>query len=190
MDMEERKKELRKIARRERKQLPEEDYARLGEAAQNFLLASTFWQESKSPAVYAARGDEAPTMLLIQSAWNSGKTLLLPKIIDIARGEMIFLPCQGEADLRPGPMSIMEPSGDSSSGGVTPDLIIAPGLAFDHSGWRLGYGGGFYDRFIASHPEIPVIGLCFSFQIRSQVPHANSDMPLLGICSDQGLLWV
>jgi 5-formyltetrahydrofolate cyclo-ligase len=56
------------------------------------------------------------------------------------------------------------------------DLLITPGLAFDHGGFRLGYGGGFYDRFVhRTRAEALRVGIAFSIQIVDEVPHGPSD---------------
>lgn len=188
MSVTERKAQMRKRLRKERREQPEEEYRAHGDAAQELLLKSSAWQKATRPAVYAARGHEAPTDLLMRSAWQLGKTLLLPKITDSAHGVMRFLPCRSPEELRPGPMGIMEPDAPDDADYV-PDLIIVPGLAFDMRGWRLGYGGGYYDRFIGAHGQIPLIGLCFGFQIVREVPHDIWDRPLYGLCSEKGLIW-
>ncbi|MEZ4990455.1 MAG: 5-formyltetrahydrofolate cyclo-ligase [Saprospiraceae bacterium] len=58
------------------------------------------------------------------------------------------------------------------------DLIIVPGLAFDFHGNRLGYGGGYYDRFLPAHPEAYKTALCYSFQLMNNLPVEPHDIPL------------
>lgn len=66
------------------------------------------------------------------------------------------------------------------------DLVVAPGLAFDTKGHRLGRGGGYYDRFLASHPKRSIlIGICFDFQIIEHVPTESLDVPLDVVVSDR-----
>ena len=94
--------------------------------------------------------------------------------------------------LAPGPFSVPEPP----PGQGTPvdrsgiDLVLAPGLAFDRHGGRLGYGRGYYDGFLAAmaaeglHPF--VIGLAFSFQIVEEVPMGSRDFPINGVLTETG----
>ena len=67
----------------------------------------------------------------------------------------------------------MEPISEPFTGEI--DLIIVPGMAFDNSGHRLGRGKGFYDRFLAQHPDVYTIGLCFDFQYFDKIPSESFD---------------
>ena len=57
-------------------------------------------------------------------------------------------------------------------------LILVPGLAFDDEGFRIGYGGGFYDKFLAKEPEHPTVALCYSFQMVDAIPTEDYDIPV------------
>ena len=64
---------------------------------------------------------------------------------------------------------------------VVPDektLMIVPGLAFDREGYRTGYGGGFYDRYIAKYPSLTTLGVCYDFQIMDRIPRDVYDQPV------------
>lgn len=179
------KKILREFARARRDRLP------AGQAAGNAVLAaraladSSIWQKTGSVALYMARGSEISCGALLALALESGKKALFPKIC--GPGKMIFLHFPGEEAMLPGPHGILEPPPSSPPG--LPDLLVMPGLAFDPHGGRLGQGGGFYDRWLAAHPEIPRIGFCHGCQIVRQVPTDALDMPVQAVCSEKGLLW-
>jgi 5-formyltetrahydrofolate cyclo-ligase len=66
------------------------------------------------------------------------------------------------------------------------DLVLVPALALDKMGFRLGYGGGFYDRCLAKHP-VPTIGITYSQFVVDRLPRDGWDIPLGGICTDRGL---
>jgi len=103
----------------------------------------------------------------------------------IAEGRMVWLPrVHGreievvrvrdlERDLQPGRFGILEPVGEAVS--VIPEVILVPGVAFDRAGYRLGYGGGFYDRFLSRMKGALTIGVAYGFQVVERLPHGEHD---------------
>lgn len=172
------------------------------------------WQGARSVALYHALPGEVPTDDLLAELWacaGSGakqKTVWLPRLIRPASsGLMEFVPCPGPECLRPGPFGLMEPDpglpglklvGPDSASATSlanipansPDLYIVPGLAFDRSGGRLGFGGGYYDRWLAgalakSEEKRPVfVGLCFAFQLLPALPLEPWDSRMDYLCSE------
>ena len=92
-----------------------------------------------------------------------------------------------DRELQPGLFGALEPPGTTPA--PAPDLILVPGLAFDRAGFRLGRGGGFYDRFLASlsEPRPVLCGVCFSCQILPAVPREPHDSRMDYLLSDKGL---
>ena len=90
-------------------------------------------------------------------------------------------------DLEYGPYGIQQPKSNRATV-IAPevlDLVVVPGVAFDRSGHRLGRGAGFYDRFLADLPrDIPTVGLAFDFQIVSNLPLQEHDIPLSFVISN------
>ena len=78
--------------------------------------------------------------------------------------------------------SLREPQWDPSTLVVPGEytLMIVPGLAFDKEGYRIGYGGGFYDRYIARYPFLTTLGVCYSFQLIDHIPRSPYDKPVGG----------
>ncbi len=71
----------------------------------------------------------------------------------------------------------------------TVDVVVTPGLAFDREGNRLGYGGGYYDRYLARMGDaILRVGVAFSLQLVGRVPHEHEDQPVDVVVTDQGVL--
>lgn len=181
------KHELRQLMKKVRKKaLVENIKASL--TAQNFILNSTIWHNCQKPALYSALPGEVNVEHLFQSALTQGKTPLLPAIINQRSREMKFFHTTNLSNLEKGPLRIMQPIPSCPS--FTPDLIIAPGLAFDFKGNRLGYGGGYYDYFLHGHPECTCIGICFSSQLVDYIPAECWDMPMHAICSEAGLTFI
>ena len=122
-------------------------HAALSADLQRRLLADAVWRESPVVMLYCAVRGEVDTSLLLAEAWASGKRVLLPRCRPDERGVMAAVACSGPAALvRPG-LGIPEPTGKAAPPELTREaLIVTPGLAFDREGYRLGYGGGYYDR--------------------------------------------
>lgn len=194
------REELRRsLLQRRRAQAPELAASR-SRAAQERLLAAPCWQEAESVALYAGVRDEMGTDLLLREAWASGREVWLPRVIPGGRGCMQFARCQGPDDLAPGTFALLEPRPELPGAGpedaaFQPELMLVPGVAFDRRGGRMGYGGGFYDRFLAGvamrgGPRWPALGFCFGFQLVEAVPCAAWDRPVVGICTEGELLWI
>lgn len=180
-----------------RAQKPEEA-AQRSRAAQERLLAAPCWREAGSVALYAGVRDEMATGLLLRHAWENGREVWLPRVRPAERGRMDFVRCQGPEDLGPGAFGLLEPlpelpGANAGDAAFRPGLLLVPGVAFDRQGGRMGYGGGFYDRFLAAlatRPgRCPSLGFCFSFQVVDDVPRAAWDHPVDGLCTEGELFW-
>ena len=180
-----------------------QEHARRSLMIQRRIMAEPAWARSGSILLYAAFRDEADTSFLLEQAWLQGKTVALPRCRPgstqgaSARGEMDVVICRGWPDLALSALGIPEPSPRlplwRASG--EPALMLAPGLAFDRRGGRLGYGGGFYDRWLEQDGRagagMPLtLGMAFSSQIVDEVPRGAWDRLVRGICTEQEILWI
>lgn len=127
----------------------------------------TCWQEAKVIGLYAPIKNEVNAMLLMQ---DHTKEFAFPKIL----GDGIMRFHDGDGDLAIGQYGIMEPINSKQ---VQPDLIIVPIVAFDRENDRLGYGKGYYDRYLERFPT-KTIGLAFNFQKVDDIPKQKQDIPL------------
>lgn len=165
-------------------------HAALSLALQRLLLDSGLWQESSVVMLYCAIRGEVQTSLLLSEAWASGKRVLLPRCRPGERGIMDAVPCPGPETLIRSKQGIPEPTGDAAPPHLTREaLIVAPGLAFDREGYRLGYGGGYYDRLL-QHGARLAVGLVFCEQILERLPRQAWDQPVNALCTEEGLLWI
>ncbi len=129
---------------------------------------------------------EWDTRALFRAARAAGKTVALPRVDGVAR--MLQLHDVGdESDTAPGHRGIPEPTADAPMIAVDAiDWVLVPGVAFDHTGRRLGYGGGFYDRLLASVAKhIARVAGAFDVQVVDRVPAAPHDLTVDLVITDR-----
>jgi len=188
-----RKRELRARFARLREALAPEQARQAALAAQTRLLSLDRWREARTVALYAAFRTETPTATLLAEAWAAGKRVLLPRC-RACDGEstmdLAAVSCLDE--LAPGAYGILEPDPTTCPAEETlPELIVAPALAYDRQGYRLGYGGGYYDRYLA-RPELAsafCVGVGYALQIVDALPREAWDRPLHCICTEEEIIW-
>ena len=168
MGISEEKSALRSRYRRERKE-------RYMEHSFEFLAASAEFSQAEIIASYMAYGDEPDTNQLNQSLIASGKNLLLPRI----NGEDIdWVQWRGSLENLQSQKNILEPIGETFTDLAKIEIIVVPALRIDRSGYRLGQGGGYYDRAL---PKLSAwsIGLIHPDEISSEdLPREPWDFPL------------
>lgn len=163
--------------------------ARRSRLALEYLLRDPCWRKARSVGLYMGIRAEIDTGALLAQAFATGKQVYLPRIVDKKARTMQFAACVSIADLSPGVWRILEPLPGPEPERL--DLIVLPGLAFDKSGLRLGYGGGYYDSYLGSSCRVELtMGLCYSFQIVERIPADPWDVRVNGLCSEAGLQWL
>ena len=141
-------------------------------------------ERSECVALYSAIGSEAPTERLADYLAEIGKTVAFP--VCTADAPLEFRKVDNLDLLEAGFRDIAEPGEDCPS--VSPDLIIAPMLAFDRSMQRLGQGGGHYDRTFERYPDAIRIGLAWSVQETEDIPTDKHDKPLHMIVTESEII--
>lgn len=192
------KKSIRKRLLAHRDALPRGQVDALSRAAQQRLLADTVWKTAKQVVLYYPIRNEADTRKLLNRAWQEGKSVLLPRVDPERRGEMSLVLCHGEHELVRGTFGVREPdpvycpalSPDDPA--FSPDLAVIPGVGFDRKGNRLGFGAGYYDRYL-SHPAMQRtkrVGLAYAFQVLEALPTDLWDTPMHALCTDKEMIWL
>lgn len=156
-------------------------------SAQAHLLSSPLWHQAQTIALYHPFPTEVSTADLMHAAWAQGKRVGLP--VTPPRGQPLrFLEVQPDTARVPGPMGTREPPNDCPELPLQGfDLVVLPGLGWDRSGTRLGYGGGYYDRSFSSTPAARV-QLAFAAQEQPDLPRNSHDLVMHAIASERGLL--
>lgn len=169
------KKELRTYIRNLKRQMSAEEIERASAVLAERFFATEFYRRARTIYGYLPYNQEVRTVPILEQALRDGKRVAVPKVIgDTMR--FIYLEDLGRVDK--GYAGIPEPVEDGPVAQDPTALVLMPGLAFDAQGNRMGYGGGFYDRFLAQEPEHPTVALCFEFQMVEQLPAEEFDVPV------------
>ena len=144
-------------------------------------------RQAKALLCYVSVGEEPDTRSLLAHAWASGKQVYVP--VCRPGGRLTFHRVTGWEDLSPAPFGLLEPD-PARCPAWAPEpgaLCVVPGLAFDGSGHRLGYGKGYYDRFLAEF-EGTTIGLCYGELLLPALPREAHDRPVQLLVTEDGLV--
>lgn len=184
------KKELRKQVKDELTalKLPLYEEWSLGIARQ--LYEDEDWKNASTVAITISRSPEVDTFQIIRKAWEQGKRVVIPKCESESRS-MDFRQLTRFTQLESVYFGLYEPivSETESVNQEDIDLVIVPGLAFDKSGYRLGFGGGYYDRFLANYHG-KKLSLAFEKQIVNHVPREKHDIPVGKIIANHEVIKV
>lgn len=143
------------------------------------ILASDEYAEANCVFAFYPMNTEPDIRPVLEDILASGKTLLLPRCE--ANGIMRALQVQSLEQLIPGKLGIMEPPVNAQED--VPDLVLVPAVAFDTEGYRLGHGGGYYDRYLSRFSG-NTLGVCFDAMIVERVPREPHDLPVSAVVTD------
>lgn len=156
------KRELRRIIGEKKRALSAREIEAMSARLAERLFETAQYRQARSLYAYLSFNQEVRTRPIIERAWRNGKRVAVPKLVD---GEMRFIWLEGFDQLAPqGAFGILEPVADGPVADDEGALVLMPGLAFDRAGHRVGYGGGYYDRYLSAHPCHPTVALCYGFQ--------------------------
>lgn len=171
-----------------RLQLSREDAREKSALIQQRILALPAWRAAKQILLYKAFKNEVSTDLLLRDAWERGVRVLLPRCLP-GEGGMEWACVRRPEELCVGKYGVPAPDPEKCVGvaAPTPDVVIAPGVAFTRGGHRMGFGGGYYDRFLAIAKARLVIGLAYELQIVDAMDCRPWDQPMDGVCTENAL---
>lgn len=156
------KQALRNRIRQEKRAMAPEDIVRRSELLCRMAAQSEAYRSAKTIYGYLPFNQEVQTLPLLRQALADGKQVALPKCYS---KDMRFILIQDLSRIQVSPFGAPEPEDDFPLASDPAALVLVPGLAFDPEGHRMGYGGGFYDRFLSEEPNHPTISLCYDFQM-------------------------
>ena len=169
------KKELRSMIRAKKRAMTEEEIVSKSEALGRLFRETEQYQKAEAIYFYLPYNQEVRTVPMLEQALLDGKKVAVPKVYG---EEMRFLYITDLSRIGKGYSGIPEPIDDEPVAEDPRALVLMPGLAFDPQGHRIGYGGGFYDRFLSQEPEHPTVALCYDFQMLDKLETEEFDIPV------------
>jgi 5-formyltetrahydrofolate cyclo-ligase len=167
---------------KKRNALSQEEIAKVSKSVQEAVMRSSEFRSAEVVGAYFALGSEAKTDLLVTEARELGKEVALPRV----EGDRIsFYEFSLGMSLVRGRFGIMEPPPNTPVKAM--DLVIVPGVAFDVEGYRLGYGKGYYDKFLSESSAFS-IGLAYGFQLVDRLPRGSHDVRLNSAATENGVI--
>lgn len=162
------KKDIRAEVKRYRREASAQEIKENSDRICEAFLSLPEYKEADTVFAYMDCKNEVQTMKVIKQCLRDKKTVAVPKVF----GEIMkYYAIASKDDLEEGYFGIREPKHELLPEIVAEDgLMIMPGVAFDVARHRVGYGGGFYDRYLEAHPQMKAIAFAFEFQIFSEVP--------------------
>ncbi len=176
-EMKQKKKELRKEVKALRASHTDGEIHQMSLRVLEQVVNLPEYEQAGTLLVYVDCKHETETSDLIRRAWKDGKKVAVPKVI--GQNMNFFYITSLEKDLEDGYFGIREPyeRNPADAAADLPDsLMVMPGVAFDESRHRIGYGGGFYDRYLEAHPGLGTVALAFEFQVKEEVPFEEFDI--------------
>ena len=185
MTKQEEKKTLRGIMRRLEENLSERYMRSADESIMRHLMALPEYRDAGTVFCFVGVRREINTLPLLEDALKSGKTLCVPLCVE--KGVMDTRRITSLDQLQPGKYGLLEPAADAPHMDVDDiDFAVIPCTTCNHSGQRLGKGGGYYDRFL-SHYRGGTVMLCREKLIRDEIPVEPHDYPIPWVLTERGL---
>ena len=168
------KNEVRQLIKAYRQKLTDEDVKIQSRLIIDRLKKSDIYKKSENVFLYMSYNREVDTYMLLSQCFMDGKKVYAPKVL--SKTDMEFYCLSDVNDLESGYMGIMEPSDSCEKANTRDGLFIMPGLAFDYDFHRIGYGGGFYDRYLSEDNTFIKAALAFDFQLLESIPYEEHDL--------------
>ncbi|OHW61437.1 putative 5-formyltetrahydrofolate cyclo-ligase [Andreesenia angusta] len=185
------KSELRREYTQMREAMDQSEVERLSEKIIDTILKLPVFKRAETVMVYLNFKNEVDSLKMIEESYKAGKKVVIPycekETMEIIPSELNDI----ETEIVKGKNGYLQTKKDC----VKPvpiediDLIVVPGIAFDKRCYRLGFGAGYYDRFLRKlNFEKPTIGLCYDFQIIHSIPIEGHDVPLDFVITEERIL--
>ncbi|GMQ60024.1 5-formyltetrahydrofolate cyclo-ligase [Vallitalea sediminicola] len=163
------KKEIRETYLDKRSNMSKDDVTNKSKNIYDKIINSKIYKDCYDLFIYVSNFNEVDTLNIIKKAWNDNKLVAVPKVEE--KGIIKFYYINSMKDLRKGKFNILEPITLIEGVPTAKSLFIMPGVAFDKSKNRIGFGGGYYDRYLFKYRKaFNLIAVCYDYQLLDKVP--------------------
>ncbi|MCH5193075.1 MAG: 5-formyltetrahydrofolate cyclo-ligase [Oscillospiraceae bacterium] len=177
-DIREHKNKLREKYKQLRRDMPGDVKRERDEKILSRLLSLSAYKSCDTVLTYVSTAIEVDTVGFIEQALQDGKRVAVPKCVKGTR-DMKFYVIKSLDDLEPGYFSVLEPVPKRCTVLKKPGsaFCVIPALAYDRAGYRLGYGKGYYDRFLSANKELVKVGIEYCCCMETELLHGKFDVP-------------
>lgn len=179
------KKTLRSMIRQQKRAMTADQIECASRRLGQMLRESEAYQKATTIYGYLPYNQEVRTTPMLEQALADGKRIAVPKVYG---EEMRFIYMEDLSAVNQGYAGIPEPVADGPVADDPQALVLMPGLAFDREGHRIGYGGGFYDKFLEAEPDHPTVALCYGFQMLEHLETEAHDKMVDLVLSADGIM--
>lgn len=183
------KKDIRKDIIIRRDAIRSDEWITNSNIIQRNIIKSLVYERAENILCYADFHGEVGTLQIIEDALIKGKNVFLPKVLEnFDEAKMDFYKINSTSELIEGYKGILEPTGNYDRRFILDNhktLMLVPGVAFTEEGYRLGYGKGYYDRYLYDKTDILKVGICFFMQIINNLPVDKNDIKMDYIISEK-----
>lgn len=169
------KSELRRLIRDQKRAMTPQQIQQASRQLGEKFTACPQYREAKTIYGYMPYNQEVRTVPMLEQAMRDGKQVAVPKVYG---DTMRFILVTDLTQMEKSSYGIPEPIADGPVAKDPQALVLMPGLAFTARGDRMGYGGGYYDKFLAAEPDHPTVALCYDFQLVQSLPTEEYDIPV------------
>lgn len=166
---------LRRYIREKKREMTQEEIDFRSNRLTGMLVDTELYRQAKTVYGYLSYNQEVRTLPFLNQCLRDGKQVAVPKVFG---NEMKFIRMDDLSRISNGYAGIPEPTADGPLLSDPRALVLMPGLAFDPMGHRIGYGGGFYDRFLSLERSHPTVALCYDFQLLPYFSTEAFDIPV------------
>ncbi len=178
------KEDARRLLRERRDGLAQNEIRRLSREACGHLRELSWYREAGSVFFYHPLGSEMDLLPLAREALAAGKCVAFPRVDGM---DMEFYRVRGLGEFKEGRFHVMEPTGNEAVPAENA-IVLVPGIGFDESGGRIGYGKGYYDRYLAKYPKCCKIGATYRSQVECRLPRDAHDVVMDALLTEDGIL--
>lgn len=175
------KQAFRKLMLEQRKNMLLSDVEEKSKAIVSNILSTTEYKNADCIYAYISTRNEVDLANLIEAAWTDGKRIAVPRVCG---QDMSFYYIESYADLEKGNFGISEPKDGAMQAEEKDALMLIPGVAYDKTGNRIGYGGGYYDRYLSGVHNHYIIAPAYEFQIVDTLVSEKHDIQVDEIISE------